>query len=367
LTQSQHTFVSTKWKNPGNPEDTRMKKIASSHRVFAAAFCTALLSSAAMAAPSGYHVVKSVALGGDGGFDYLNMDPSTGYLYITRGNHLMVVDVDAGKLLSDITGLTGIHGTAFAGGKVYVSEGGANKLSVFDAKTFAKLSETATGTGPDGILYDEFSKRVFTFNGRSGDATAVDAATGKVVGTVAFGGKPEAASSDGAGTIFVNVENKNELVAFDAKTLAVKAHYPLTGCDSPSGQAMDVAHGRIFSVCDGGVMTVTDARTGKVVTTVKIGNGPDAARFDPASQLVFSSNGQSGTVTIAHEDSPDQYTVLDNVPTMTGARTMELDPKSHRLFVVSSEMKPAGPATADQPRPRPTIVPGSFHLTILSR
>jgi outer membrane protein assembly factor BamB len=335
------------------------------------ALCTALLSTAflapAMAASSGYHVLKSVTLGGDGGFDYLNMDPSTGYLWITRGNHLMVVDVDAGKVLNDITGLMGIHGTAFVGGKAYVSEGGANKVSVFDARTFAKLSEAATGTGPDGIMYDPASGRVFAFNGRSGDATAIDVATGKAVGNVTLGGKPEAASSDGAGTIYVNVENKNELAAFDAKTLAVKAHYPLTGCDSPSGQAMDVAHSRIFSVCDGGVMTVTDANSGKVVTTVKIGDGPDAARFDPASQLVFSSNGGSGTITIVHEDSPDKYTVLDNVETTRGARTMELDPKSHRLFVVSSVMNPAPPATADNPRPRATVVPGSFRLIVLGR
>lgn len=334
------------------------------------ALCAALLCAAAvpaLAAGSGYHVLKSVTLGGDGGFDYLNMDPATGYLWITRGSHLMVVDVDAGKVLKDITGLMGIHGTAFAGGKAYVSEGGANKVSVFDAKSFAKLSEAATGTGPDGILYDEASKRVFAFNGRSGDATAIDTATGKPAGNVALGGKPEAASSDGAGTIFTNVENKNELVAFDAKTLAVKARYPLTGCDSPSGQAMDVAHSRIFAVCDGGVMTVSDAKSGKVVTTVKIGDGPDAARFDAATGLIFSSNGGSGTMTVVHEDSPDKYTVLDNVETAKGARTMELDPKSHRLFVVSSVMNPAPAATADNPRPRPTVVPGSFRLIVLGR
>ena len=335
------------------------------------ALCAALLSTAmlapAMAAGSGYHVLKSVTLGGDGGFDYLNMDPATGYLWITRGSHLMVVDVDGGKVLNDITGLSGIHGTAFVGGKAYVSEGGASKVSIFDAKTFAKLGEATAGQNPDGIMYDEASKRVFAFNGRSGDATAIDTATAKAVGTVALGGKPEAASSDGAGTIYVNVENKNELVAFDAKTLAVKAHYPLTGCESPSGQAIDVAHSRIFAVCDGGVMTVTDAKSGKVVTTVKIGDGPDAARFDAATGLVFASNGGSGTMTVVHEDSPDKYTVLDNVETAKGARTMELDPKSHRLFVVSSVMNPAPAATADNPRPRATVVPGSFRLIVLGR
>ena len=176
------------------------------------------LIATSLAATSGYHVIKTVTLGGDGGFDYLNLDPLTGHLFITRGNHVMVVDVDAGKLVSDITGLSGIHGTAFTGGKAYVSEGGANKVSVFDSKTLQKISEIAVGTRPDGINYDAFSNRVFTFNGGSNDATAIDAATGKVAGTVALGGKPEAASSDERrGTIFVNVENKNELVAFDAE------------------------------------------------------------------------------------------------------------------------------------------------------
>lgn len=333
------------------------------------ALCAALFCAAApaLAAGSGYHVLKSVTLGGDGGFDYLNMDPGTGLLWITRGSHLMVVDVDAGKVVQDITGLSGIHGTAFAGGKAYVSEGGAGKVSIFDAKSFQKLGEAATGQNPDGIMYDAASGRVFAFNGRSSDATAIDTATGKTVGSVPLGGKPEAASSDGAGTIFANIENKNELVAFDAKTLAVKAHYPLTGCDSPSGGAIDVAHSRVFAVCDGGVMTVSDSKTGKLVTTVKIGDGPDAARFDPATQLIFSSNGGSGTMTIVHEDSPDKYTVLDNVETEKGARTMELDPKTHRLFVVTNKMNPAPAPTADNPRPRATMVPGSFHLIVLGR
>ena len=336
-------------------------------RVFVGAAVAALLcGSAALAASSGYHVLKTVTLGGEGGFDYLNMDPATGYLYITRGNHLMVVDAEAGKVLSDITDLAGIHGTAFVGGKAYISEGGSNKVAVVDGKSFQKLSEIAVGTRPDGIVYDPFTKRIFTFNGGSNDSTAIDAATGSVAGTVALGGKPEAASSDGAGTIFVNIENKNELVAFDAKSLAVKGHYALTGCDSPSGQAMDVAHNRIFSVCDGGVMTVTDSKSGKVVTTVKIGDGPDAARFDSSSQLIFSSNGESGTMTVVHEDSPDKYTVLDNIPTAKGARTMELDPKSHRLFVVTSDTKPGTP-TAAQPRPRAVPVPGTFRLIVLGR
>jgi DNA-binding beta-propeller fold protein YncE len=335
-----------------------------SRLLLAAIFC-GFAAAPGLAATSGYHILKTVTLGGDGGFDYLNLDPASGHLFITRGDHVMVVDVDAGKLLTDITGLSGVHGTVFVDGKAYISEGGANKVAVVDGKSLQKLSEIAVGTRPDGILYDPFSKRIFTFNGGSNDSTGIDAATGSVAGTVALGGKPEAASSDGAGTIFVNIENKNEVVSFDAKTLTVKSHSPLKPCEGPSGQAADVAHGRIFSGCDG-MIAVTDMKTGKLVTTFPIGDGVDANRFDPATGYIFSSNGESGTLTVAHEDTPDKYTVLDNVPTTKGARTMELDPKTHRVFVVASDTKPGTP-TAAQPRPRAVAVPGTFRLIVLGR
>ena len=211
------------------------------------------------------------------------------------------------------------------------------------------------------------SKRIFTFNGTSNDATAVDPATGKVVGTVALGGKPEAAVSDGAGTIFVNIEDKNELVAFDANTLAVKAHYPLAPCEEPSGMAADLAHGRIFSGCDNKMIAVTDMKTGKVVTTVPIGDGVDANRFDPATGLVFSSNGESGTLTVAHEDSPDKYHGAGQSADRRGRPHHGAGcQKSHRVFVVTADSKPGTP-TADHPHPRPVPVPGTFRLIVLAR
>ena len=319
----------------------------------------------AAAASSGYHILKTITLGGDGGWDYLNIDPATGNIFITRGSHVMVVD-RSGKLVGDIPDLQGIHGTAFVGGRAYITEGGANRLAIVDSKSLAKLGTIAVGTRPDGILYDPASKRLFSFNGGSNDATAVDPTTGKVVGTVALGGKPEAAVSDDAGTIFVNIENKNELAAFDANSLTVKAHTPLAPCQSPSGMSADIAHGRVFSVCDEGVMSVADMKTGKMITTVKIGDGPDASRFDPATGLIFSSNGETGNLTIVHEDTPDKFTVLDTIATANGARTMELDPASHTVFVVTADRKPGTP-TADQPKPRPVPVPGSFRLIILGR
>jgi YVTN family beta-propeller protein len=273
----------------------------------------------------------------------------------------MVVDPVSGKQLADIAGLQGIHGTAFVGDRAYVSEGGANRIAVIDAKSLSKIGEIAVGQRPDGILYDAFSKRLFTFNSISKDATAVDPASGKTVGSVALGGKPEGAVSDGAGTIFVNIEDKSELVAFDAATLAVKRHYPLAPCEEPSGIAADLAHGRIFSGCDNKMIAVTDMKTGKVVGQIPIGEGVDANRFDPATGLIFSSNGESGTLTVAHEDSPDKFTVLQNVATAEGARTMELDAKSHRIYVVTADRKPGGAAG------RPVPVPGTFRLLVLAR
>jgi YVTN family beta-propeller protein len=331
-----------------------------------AAACTILALPAFGQPGPGYHILKSYTLGGDGGWDYLNLDPATGNLFITRGSHVMVVDPASGKQLADITGLQGIHGTTFIGDRAYVSEGGANGIAVIDTKRFSKIAEIAVGTRPDGILYDPFSRRIFTFNGASKDATAVDPASGKAVGTVPLGGKPEAAVSDGAGTIFVNIEDKSELVAFDAKTLTVKQHYPLAPCQEPSGIAADLSHGRIFSGCDNKMIAVTDMKTGKAVAQIPIGEGVDANRFDPATGLVFSSNGESGTLTIAHEDSPTKFTLLHNLVTAEGARTMELDPKSHRVYVVTADRKPGTP-TADRPNPRPVPVPGTFRLLVIGR
>lgn len=331
-----------------------------------AAACMLTTMSALAQQGSGYRIINSYTLGGEGGWDYLNLDPATGRLFITRGSHVMVVDPANGKQLGDITGLSGIHGTAFVGSHAYVSEGGANRIAVIDTKSLSKISEIPVGQRPDGILYDPFSKRIYTFNSISKDATAVDPANGKAMGSVALGGKPEAAVSDGAGTIFVNIEDKSELVAFDTRTLAVKQRYPLAPCEEPSGIAADLAHGRIFSGCDNKMIAVTDMKTGKVVTTIPIGEGVDANRFDPGTGLVFSSNGQSGTLTVAHEDSPNKFTVLQNLATAEGARTMELDEKSHRVYVVTADRKPGTP-TADRPNPRPVPVPGTFRLIVLGR
>jgi len=327
-------------------------------RSFAIIALCALPVAPACAAPA-YHLLQSMALGGDGGWDYINRDPATGNLFIARGTHVMVADPRSGKLLADIGGLMGIHGTAFVGPRAYVTEGGANRLAVVDTATLKKTGEIAVGTWPDAVIYDPASKRLFTFNSISKDTTAVDPVSGKAVGSVALGGKPESAVSDGAGTIFVNIEDTSELVAFDAVKLTVKARYSLAPCMEPSGIAADLAHGRIFSGCDNKLIAVTNMKSGKVVTTIPIGEGVDANRFDPQSGLVFSSNGESGNLTVAQEISPDKYRVLQTVVTAPGARTMELDPQSHKVFVIVADRTPAAGNA------RPAMVPGTFRLMVL--
>jgi YVTN family beta-propeller protein len=325
----------------------------------------AIVPGAAAAGPSGYHIAKSVTLGGDGGWDYIARDPATGHLFIARGNHMLVTDA-AGALLGDITGLSGIHGAAFADGRAYITNGTSNTLTVVDSKTLKKLSEIKVGTRPDGIIYEPVSKRIFTFNATSKDVTAVDTATGTVAGTVALGGKPEAATADAGGTVYVNMEDKSAIMSFDAKSLAMKKSWPLAPCESPSGMAIDVAHGLLFSGCDNAMMAVSDTAQGKVIATVKTGDGVDADRFDPATGYAFAPNGESATMSVVHEDSPTKFSLVENVPTQAGARTMEIDPSTHMLYTMTADMKPGTP-TPDRPKPRPVPVPGSFRLLLLSR
>jgi len=315
-----------------------------------------------------YHLLKKVTLGGEGFWDYLYCDSDARRLYISHGTHVMVLDADTYAVVGDIPETPGVHGIAIAPefGRGFTSNGRANTVTIFDLKTLARIGEVATGTNPDAILYDPASKRVFTFNGRSGDSTAIDAARGKVDGTIPLGGKPEFATSDAAGHVFVNLEDKSMVVELDSKALKVLATWPLAPCESPSGMALDRAHRRLFSGCHNEMMAVTDAESGKVLATPAIGKGVDANAFDPATGLAYSSNGE-GSLTVVHEDSPDKFTVVENVPTQRGARTMALDLKTHNVFLVTAEFGPPPAATADQPRPRPSIVPGSFTLLVFGQ
>lgn len=335
------------------------------------AFCVAAFATLTAApAPegSGYHLLKKLTLGGEGGWDYLSADPVSHRLFISRGTHIMVVDAD-GNVVGDIPNLQGTHGAQLVpeAGRGFSSNGQSNSVTIFDLKTLAATSEVKlpAADGPDGFLYDPATKSVFVFNARSQDATAVNAKTGEVAGTVPLGGKPEAAAADGAGHVWVNIEDKAQLVEFDSKTFKVLNTWPLPTCEEPTGMAIDTAHKRLFIGCHSKVMLVTDY-AGKVVASVPIGQGVDAASFDPATGFAFASCGD-GTIIVAHEDSPDKYTVVDTIATQRGARTMALDTSNHRVFTVTSDFGPPPAATPDNPNPRPTQIPGTFTLLIYGR
>jgi DNA-binding beta-propeller fold protein YncE len=318
---------------------------------------------------SGYKVMQKYTLGGEGGWDYLTVDSVGHRLYLTRGNHVMVVDTESGKPVADIADLSGTHGVALAVdlGKGFISNGRNSTITVFDLKTDKVLDTMkSTGENPDAIIYDPASKRVFAFNGRSKNATAIDAATGKVAGTVALDGRPEFAVADGKGKVFVNIEDKAEVQAIDARKLAVVATWPLAGCEEPSGMAIDRTHGRLVIGCANKVMPIVDTASGKVVATVPIGQGVDATGFDPGTGLAYSSNGD-GTLTVVHEDAPDKWTVVDNVPTQKGARTMALDEKTHKVYLVTANFGEPPAATTEQPHPRPPMVPGTFTLLVVGK
>ena len=317
---------------------------------------------------SGYHVLTQFKLGGEGGWDYLTVDGKARRLYVSRSTHVMVVNADTGELIGDIPDTTGVHGIALVpdANKGYTSNGRADSVTVFDLKTLKVLSTVRTGKNPDTIIYDPASNRVFTFNGASQDTTAIDVRTGEVAGTLALGGRPEFAVADGKGEIFVNIEDKSELVALDARKLAIKARWPLAPCEEPSGLAFDRKHRRLFSGCSNKLMAVTDADTGHVINTLPIGSGVDANAFDADTDLAFSSNGE-GTLTVVHEDAPDKFSVIDNVPTQRGARTMALDPQTHKLYLATAQFGPPPAPTPERPRPRPSIVPGSFVILVLGK
>ncbi|HEX4231464.1 MAG TPA: YncE family protein [Bryobacteraceae bacterium] len=333
------------------------------------AFCLGVLVPVfpGVAAPQ-YRLTGKISLPGPGGWDYAAADSGNRKLYVSHATVVEVIDLDSGKMIGEIPNTNGVHGIAIANdlGRGFISAGRDNDVVIFDLKTLRTIGTAKTGTNPDGIVYEPTTQRVFAFDGRSKDATAIDAKTGTVVGTIALGGKPEFPVADGRGNVFANIEDKNEIVHIDPKTLAVKAHWSIAPAESPSGLAIDTASHRLFSVCDGKVMVVVDYDNGKVVARVPIGDGPDAARFDPGTHLAFSSNGEDGTLTVVKEESKNKFSVVSTVPTEKGARTMAIDLKTHKIYLPDAEFGPAPAATASNPHPRRSIVPGTFHLLVVS-
>lgn len=327
------------------------------------------LCSQLFAAGPGLHVMKTYKPGGDGGWDYLEVDADAHRVFISRSTHVIVIDSESGKPVGDIPDTPGVHGIALAPelGRGFTSNGREGSVTVFDLKTLKPINKIQNvGENPDAILYDPATKRVFTFNGRSHDSTAIDAAGGTIAGKIALDGKPEFAVSDGKGEVFVNIEDKSELVAIDPKELKVKSRWPLAPCESPSGLAIDREARRLFAGCDNKMMAVVNADTGKVITTLPIGEGVDADRFDPQKKLAFASCGE-GTLTIVHEDSPEKFSVVESVPTKRGARTMALDLKTHKVFTVTADFGPPPAPSADNPHPRPSILPGTFEVLVVGK
>src|SRR5579862_1948010 len=331
--------------------------------VFAASFAVS-----ALAADAGYHLVNTYKVGGEGGWDYLTIDSAARRLYISRATHVIVLDADTGKQVGDIPDTQGVHGIALAPelNRGFISDGREGMVTIFDMQSLKPITKVKAGDNPDAILYDPASKRVFAFNGHSHDATAIDAAKGTVVGTIKLEGKPEFAQSDGKGEIFVNIEDKSQIDAIDPQKLEVRGRWPLAPCEEPSGLAIDRGHRRLFAGCDNKMMAVVDVDSGKVIATPAIGEGVDANGFDPETGFAFASCGQ-GVLTVVKEDSPDKYTVVQNVETQPGARTMALDAKTHNVVVVTAKFGPPPAPTADNPHPRRSILPDTFVVLVYGR
>lgn len=329
-------------------------------RPLLAAAASLALAAGAYAA-GGYHLLKSVTLGGDTFWDAITLDPASHHLFIAHGDHVVVVDSRSYKTAGDIIGVPGAHQVAVGLHKGFATSGASDSVVVFDAASLKLLSSISVGKRPDGILFEPVTRRVFTFNAGSKDTTVIDAATNTVVGTIPLGGKPEFAVVDGKGHIFDNIEDTSEIIEIDAKTMTVIHRWPLAPCESPSGLAYDRAHGRLFAACENAMMAVMDAASGKVVATVPTGRGADGAAFDPGTRTVLIPNGE-GKLSVIRQVAADKYVLVENAPTQFGARTIELDPATHRVFTATADLTP-------DPGKRPPykMTPGSFRLLVYGR
>jgi len=316
-----------------------------------------------VAGPSGYRVIKSVPVAGDGFWDYVSVDSAARRIYISHGTKVVVLDADSFAPVGEIADTQGVHGIAIAGdlGRGFTSNGRANTVTIFDLKTLKTLGTVNTGQNPDAIVYDPVTKRVFTMNGHSKDATAINAADGSVAGTLELAGRPEFAAADGTGKIFANMEDTSELVEIDAQAIKLLHRWSLKPCENPSGLAMDQKNRRLFAGCHNKMMAVVNADTGKVIATPAIGEGVDANAYDPGAGLAFSSNGE-GTLTVVKQEGPDTYSVLENVPTKKSARTMGLDLKTHNIVLPAADMIP--PKEGER---WPTMKPGTFVLVVVGK
>jgi hypothetical protein len=319
--------------------------------------------------PSGYHITHTYVLGGDGGWDYVIPDPPQHRVFIGRQNRVMVVDANDGNLLGEVTGIDGAHGVAVVtkAGHGFATSGNDGTVRMFDLKTFKTLGSIPAAEDADAVIYDAASNRVFTFNGDAHSSTVIEPGEGKLVTNIPLGGKPEYGASAGDGKVYANLTDNSEVVEIDAQELSVTRRWSTAPCKQPVAMAIDVAHHRLFSGCRSGVMAISDYQVGKIVATVPIGTGVDGAGYDPASGDAFASNAD-GTLTVIHQDGPDAYHVVGNLPTAQGSRNMGLDPTTHRIFLAGAKFgPPPSGETARGGRARPPMIPGSFVVMVVER
>jgi YVTN family beta-propeller protein len=319
---------------------------------------------------SAYRVVQKIPIPGDGGYDYVYVDASAHRLYIAHGTEVAVLDANAGAMIGVIAGLAGVHGISVVPGtgKGFITNGKSNMVTVFDPKTLKSTGEIkSTGEKPDALTFDPASRKLFVFNHASGDVTVIDPGTNKVTTTLHVGGVLEFARADGQGNVWVNVEDRSEILRIDAKRMAVTGRYPLAPCAEPTGLALDDKHGRLFVGCRNKMMAVVEATSGKVVTTLAIGPGVDGTEFDAVTGDVFNACGMDGTLWVHHQDATDKYHLVQKVVTQLGARTLGLDPASHRVFLAAAKFGNVPAASVTEPKPRPPILPGTFTVLVVGK
>jgi len=322
---------------------------------------TALFPLLLAATPTGYHVTGEIKIGGEGGWDYLTVDSAARRLYVSHATHVVVVDLDANKVVGDIPDTPGVHGIAIAPelSRGFISNGRGNNVTIFDLKTLKAAGTAVTGENPDSIRYDAISGRVFAFNGRSKNATVIDARNGNVVATIALPGKPEFSIADGKGKLYVNIEDTNEIAEIDATKAVMTKKYSLSPCEGPTGLAFDAKNRRLFSACSNRLMAVSDPDAGKVVAMPPIGAGSDGAAFDPGTGYAFASNGD-GTLTIVQQTG-GAWEVVENIATERGARTIAVDEKTHKIYL------PTAMTASSQGGGRATYLPDTFKVLVVGK
>ena len=331
-------------------------------------FCAAVISSTAYAGAPGYHIIKKIQIGGEGGWDYLSVDSEARRLYVSRSTHVIVIDIDKDKIVGDIPDTPGVHGIAIASelGRGFISCGKSNTAVIFNLKTLKIIGGVKTGTNPDAILYEPAYKKVYAFNGKSNDATVFDATSGKINAIIALGGKPEFAAADKKGHVYVNIEDTAEIVEIDGKSLSVSKRFSLKPGEEPTGMGIDIKNHYVFSGCHNKIMTVLDVNKGKLIATVPIGSGVDGNGFDQETGLAFSANGE-GTLTVVKESAPGKFEVSETVPTQRGARTMAIDTKTHNIYLPAAEFAAAMEPTVENPKPRPAQIKNSFVILVIGK